>query len=121
MAKHLPSSLTIHFLDTHILPEPLPQSAASLSTARTPQLLGILEHLSLLPPPRDTLVNILGGWQRWLRWRAGPDDGGDIGGLRNGRVNRTDEDGGIDEPGNQPQRQPCRRLHSGDEFVVELG
>jgi hypothetical protein len=36
-------------------------------------------------------------------------------------VNRTDEDGGIDEPGNQPQRQPCRRLHSGDEFVVELG
>jgi hypothetical protein len=57
-------------------------------------------------------MDIFGGLDRRLRWRAGADHRSDIGGLDNGRVNWTDKGRALDEPGRNAKWYSCYRLHS---------
>ena len=83
------------------------QTTTSLSRASISKLLSILEHLSLSSPPRNSLMDIFGGLDRRLRWRAGADHWSDIGGLDYGRVNWTDKGRALDEPRRNAKWYSC--------------
>lgn len=58
-------------------------------------------------------MDIFGGLDRWLRWRASADHWSDIRGLDNGRVDWADKGRTLDDPRRNAKRYSCYRLHSG--------